>query len=60
MRDVQDWIAVKRLCKNGVKKQQIARQLNMSKNTVKRLIKAKEEPRYNREYYPSKLIPIRN
>lgn len=54
---MQDWIAVKRLHKNGVRKLQIAKQLNMARNTVKRLLKAKEEPRYNREHYPSKVDP---
>ena len=54
---MQDWITVKRLYKNGVRKKQIAKQLNMSRNTVKRLIKAKEEPRYNRDNYPSKTDP---
>lgn len=57
MRDVQDWIAVKRLHKNGVKKQQIAKELKMSRNTVKRLIKSDEEPRYTRTEYISKIDP---
>ena len=35
VRDVQDWIAVKRLFKRGVKIKQIVKQLKMSKNTVK-------------------------
>lgn len=52
---MQDWIAVKRLYKNGVKKQQIAKQLHMSRNTVKRLLKAKEEPSYTRNVYRSKV-----
>lgn len=55
MRDVQDWIAVKRLHKNGIKKQQIAKELCMARNTVKRLIKADEEPRYTRTDYTSKI-----
>lgn len=57
MRDVQDWIAVKRLYKNGVKKQQIAKELRMARNTVKKLIKANEEPRYSRAEYTSKIDP---
>lgn len=51
MKDVQDWIAVKRLFSKGVKIKQIAKQLKMSKNTVKRLLKQKEEPKYTREVY---------
>lgn len=54
---MQDWIAVKKLYKNGVKKLQIAKQLHMSKNTVKKLIKANKEPRYNRDNYSSKIDP---
>lgn len=51
MKDVQDWIAVKKLYSRGAKIKQIARQLKMSKNTVKRLLKQKEEPKYTREVY---------
>ena len=51
MPNVQDWITVKKLYKSGVKIQKIAKQLNMSRNTVKRLIKADTEPRYTREKY---------
>ena len=29
----------------------------MSRNTVKRLIRLKEEPKYTREHYPSKVDP---
>ncbi|MGO5067224.1 helix-turn-helix domain-containing protein, partial [Clostridium sp. LCP25S3_F8] len=35
---MQDWITVNRLFKQGVPIRQIARQLKMSRNTVKRLI----------------------
>lgn len=59
MKDVQDWIAVKRLFKNGVKKKKIAEQLGMSRNTVKNLIKSDEEPRYSREHYASKVDPYK-
>lgn len=52
---MQDWITVKKLYKSGVKIQKIAKQLNMSRNTVKRLIKADTEPRYTREKYASKV-----
>jgi len=48
MKDVQDWITVKRLYRSGMKIKAISRQLKMSKNTVKRLIKLKEEPTYIR------------
>jgi transposase len=55
VKDVHDWIAVKRLHKNGVKIKQIARQLKMSKNTVKKLIKKETEPEYQRRNYPTKI-----
>ena len=55
VKDVQDWIAVKRMFSKGVKIKQIARQLKMSKNTVKKLLKQKEEPKYKRDSYNSKI-----
>lgn len=55
MKDVYDWLQVKKLYKKGVKILQIAKQLNISKNTVKRLIKAEEEPHYTRAEYASKI-----
>lgn len=45
---MQDWITVKRLYRSGMKIKAISRQLKMSKNTVKRLIKLEEEPTYVR------------
>ncbi|MGF7186463.1 transposase [Desulfitispora alkaliphila] len=54
MKDVYDCETVKRLFKSGMKIKAIARTLNMSKNTVKKLIKAEGAPRYNREYYKTK------
>ena len=55
MRDVQDWISVKRLYKNGVSKQRIGKELHMARNTVKRLIKTNQEPQYTRAVYTSKI-----
>jgi transposase len=43
------------LYKNGVKIKRIAKQLHMSRNTVKKLIKTDEEPRYIRKEYPCKI-----
>lgn len=57
MKDLQQWAAVTELHRQKVPKQQIAKQLNMSRNTVKRLLRLKEEPRYIREHYPSKMEP---
>jgi transposase len=55
VKDVHDWIGIKRLHKNGVKIKQIARQLKMSKNTVKKLLKQESEPEYQRRDYPTKI-----
>lgn len=59
VKDVHDWIAVKRLFKKGVKIKQIARQLKMSKNTVKKLLKQESEPQYQRQKYPTKIDPYK-
>ena len=54
MKDVYDCETVKRLFKGGMKIKAIARTLNMSRNTVKKLIKAEGAPRYERDYYKTK------
>jgi transposase len=48
VKDVKDWYTVKNMHNKGVPIKQIARELNMSKNTVKSLIKKEDEPRYSR------------
>lgn len=55
MKDVHDWMSVKKLHKKGVATKKIARDLGMSKNTVKRLIKLDEEPKYTRDHYKTKV-----
>lgn len=55
MKNLKEWAAVQELHKRKVPKLQIAKQLGISRNTVKRLIKLKEEPKYTREHYPSKV-----
>jgi transposase len=55
VKDVHDWINVNRMHKKGVKIKQIARQLKMSKNTVKKLLKQKSEPRYQRTVFKTKI-----
>lgn len=55
MKDLHDWITVKRLFAKGVKIKQIARQLQISKNTVKSILRKKGEPKYLRKTYPSKV-----
>lgn len=52
---MQDWNAVKKMYDKGVSKKQIARELKMSKNTVKRLLALDGEPVYRRERSPTKV-----
>ena len=53
MKKLQQWAAVQELIKRKVPLKQIARELHMSKNTVKKLAKLKEAPAYHREIYHS-------
>lgn len=53
MKDVKDWITIKNLHDKGVPIRQIARELKISRNTVKRLIKFDEEPKYKKRCYTS-------
>lgn len=55
MKNLQDWYKVKEMHRNGVSIKKIARDLGMSKNTVKRLIKLDEEPKYKRALIPTKV-----
>ena len=53
------WAAVQELYKRKVPKAQIAKQLGMSRNTVKRLLQYSEEPHYHRDSYSSILDPFK-
>lgn len=55
MKDLRDWHTVKNMYNKGVPIKQIARDLKMSKNTVKSLIKKEEEPKYTREIRTTKI-----
>ena len=55
MKDLQQWAAVHELYKRKINISQIAKQLGMSRNTVKKLLREKEVPRYLRTHYPSKM-----
>lgn len=55
VKNLKEWAAVQELHKRKVSILQISKQLGMSRNTVKKLIKQKEEPKYTRENYPSKI-----
>ena len=55
VKDLRDWHTVKNMYNKGVPIKQIARELKMSKNTVKSLIKKEEEPKYTRKIRLSKV-----
>lgn len=57
MKDVKDWITIKRMYERGMPIRQIARELRISRNTVKRLIKLDEEPHYKKRVYETKIDP---
>lgn len=50
---LQDWAAVQRVYKQTHSKRKTAKILNISRNTVKKLLELKEEPIYNRTIYKS-------
>ncbi|MEG2871599.1 MAG: IS21 family transposase, partial [Clostridium sp.] len=52
---MKDWAAVQRVYKQTKSKRATARILNISRNTVKRLLEMKEPPVYRRTDYSSKL-----
>lgn len=53
MYGLQDWAAVQRVYKQTNSKRETARILNISRNTVKKLLELKEEPTYSRTVYRS-------
>jgi transposase len=57
---VHDWADVHRLHREGLSKAQIARRLQMTRNTVARLLGLDEPPRYRRAAAPSLLDPFKD
>jgi len=57
VKDVREWITVKRMYERGMPIREIARELKISRNTVKRLIKCGEEPHYKKRTYDTKIDP---
>ncbi|MDP4143625.1 MAG: helix-turn-helix domain-containing protein [Bacillota bacterium] len=55
MKDAKDWYLVRRLYQKGMKIKEIARELGMSKNTVKKLINSEEPPKYTRAITSTKI-----
>lgn len=50
-----EWITVKRMYERGMPIRQIARELKISRNTVRRLVRCNEEPRYKSRSYDTKI-----
>ena len=59
MYDLQDWAAVQRVYMKTQSKKETARILQMSRNTVRKLLELKEAPSYNRMIYHSKIDPFK-
>lgn len=55
MKDLEDWAAVQKVYKQTKSKRATAKILNISRNTVKRLLALAEPPAYHRTEYSSKL-----
>ena len=60
MKKLQDWAAVQEVYKNTKSIRGTARILGMSRNTVRKLIKEKEQPTYKRTIYKSKIDSFKN
>ena len=59
MFEVHEWAKVRELYREGVSKKAIARRLGMSRNTVARLVRSEQPPRYQREPAGSLLDPFK-
>ena len=55
VKDLKDWAAVQKVYKQTKSKRMTARILNISRNTVKKLLEMSEPPVYHRTDYSSKL-----
>lgn len=55
MKDLEGWAAVQKVCKQTKCKRATAKILNISRNTVKRLLNMTEPPVYHRTDYSSKM-----
>lgn len=60
MKKLQDWAAVQEVYKRTHSIRGTARILGMARNTVKKLIKEKEQPTYKRTIYKSKIDPYKD
>lgn len=60
MYHLQQWAAVQELHRKGTSIRGIAKQLEISRNTVRKLLAETEEPHYHRSCYSSKIDPYRD
>ncbi len=60
MKKLEDWAAVQKVYKKTDSKRATARILGISRNTVKKLLDATEQPTYKRTIYKSKLDPFKD
>jgi transposase len=58
VRSVLEWAQVRALVADGLSQREIARQLGVSRNTVRRLVEAEAPPRYSRAPAGSMLDPL--
>ena len=58
VRSALEWAQVRALAADGISQREIARRLGISRNTVRRLVKAEEPPRYRRTPAGSMLDPL--
>lgn len=60
MKDVVDWHKVNKKYKETHSKRQTAKELGISRNTVRRLLEMKEEPRFHPREYKTKIDPYKD
>lgn len=52
---MKKWEKVKSLYNDGISIRQIAKDMELSRNTVRKWLRSKEFPSYNRTHYPTKI-----
>lgn len=60
VKDLVDWASVNRLYKKDPNISKIARDTGFSRNTIRKLINMKEEPKYERTTYATKVDPFKD
>lgn len=55
MKDMTEWITVKRMHESGILIRQFERELKISRNTVIKLLRCDKEPWYKKRVYATKI-----